>query len=71
MGNYELLVRGIMDLPNKPAIINLQYVLILTDGLSLPSSFLLLPGTFSLLPLIDTLPPKPSVAPTSSPLLLT
>jgi hypothetical protein len=26
MGNYELLVRGIMDLPNKPAIINLQYV---------------------------------------------
>ena len=39
MGNYELLVRGIMDLPNQPAIINLQYVLMLTVGLSFPSSF--------------------------------
>jgi hypothetical protein len=23
-GSYELLVRGLMDLPNKPAIINVQ-----------------------------------------------
>ena len=27
MNNYEFLLRGLLDLPNKPAIINLQYVL--------------------------------------------
>jgi hypothetical protein len=26
MESYELLLRGILDLPNKPAVINLQYV---------------------------------------------
>jgi hypothetical protein len=23
---YEMLIRGLLDLPNKPAIINMQYV---------------------------------------------
>ena len=28
MNNYEFLLRGLLDLPNKPAVINLQYVLV-------------------------------------------
>lgn len=39
MGNYELMLRGIMDLPNRPAIINLQSVLLLPN-LSIPGTFL-------------------------------
>jgi hypothetical protein len=38
MGNYELLVRGILDLPNKPAIINVQYVHFLPCSTSDPTS---------------------------------
>jgi hypothetical protein len=34
MESYELLVRGLLDLPNTPAIINLQYVLF-TQGLDI------------------------------------
>jgi hypothetical protein len=57
MGNYELLVRGILDLPNKPAIINLQYV---------PASHMLVPvvlspfGPAHPIPLIHLAKPPPA-----------
>jgi hypothetical protein len=46
MGHYELLVRGILDLPNKPAIINLQYVPFLVMIISIVVSPFAYPAPF-------------------------